>query len=120
MPSVLVVDDSSTMRHYIGGVFRSAGFEVLVAEHGLAGLEVLRGPTRVDAIVADVHMPRMNGLEMLAVYAAGGRLDRPTFVLTAETDGASVDAARALGVAGWFVKPFQPDLLVSAVRAALR
>jgi two-component system chemotaxis response regulator CheY len=120
MPSVLVVDDSSTMRQYIGGVFRKAGFEVLVAEHGLAGLEVLRSQARVDAIVADVHMPRMSGLEMLAAHAAGGRLDRPAFVLTAESGSTSVDTARAMGVAGWFVKPFQPDTLVEAVRAALR
>lgn len=119
MPTILVVDDSSTMRHYIGNLLRKAGFDVLVAEDGQAGLEALHAHPEVAGIVVDVHMPRLGGIDMIDSFVAGGTLGIPTFVLTAESGSPHVDRARALGVAGWFVKPFRGEELVDAMRAAI-
>jgi DNA-binding response OmpR family regulator len=120
MPCILIVDDSATMRTHLSRIFAHAGFTTEGAPDGFAALDLLRDRSDIDAVVLDVHMPRMGGLEMVeALRKAQLRPDLPILILSAEAGESLVARARALGVRHWFVKPFQPEALVAAVRALL-
>ncbi len=120
MPCILIVDDSATMRTHLSRIFSAAGFTTELAADGFAALDLVRDRADIDALVLDVHMPRMGGLEMVeALRKANLRPDLPIVVLSAEAGETLVSRARALGVRRWFVKPFHPDALVQAVRTLL-
>lgn len=120
MPCILIVDDSATMRTHLSRIFANAGFATEVAADGFVALDLVRDRDDIDAIVLDVHMPRMGGLEMVeALRKTHLRPHLPIVILSAEAGDTLVARGRALGVRHWFVKPFQPDALVQAVRNIL-
>ena len=113
---VLTVDDSRTMREMLRLALADAGFEVLQAEDGQAGLEVLVDATP-DVIVTDINMPKLDGFG----FIEGVRRDprhraTPILVLTTEGDAEKKSRGRQAGATGWIVKPFDPQSLVAAVR----
>ncbi|WP_152047328.1 response regulator [Aureimonas psammosilenae] len=113
--TILTVDDSRTMRQMLMQALSSAGFNVIQAEDGVHGLEVLEG-CDPDVIVTDVNMPRMDGLEFIEhVRADGERRAIPILVLTTESDAEKKARARRAGATGWIVKPFDPVKLVDAI-----
>ena len=113
--TILTIDDSRTMRELLRAALDKAGFTVIQAEDGVHGLEVLGG-SEPDAIITDINMPRMNGLEFIeAVRGDEARRAIPIIVLTTESDAAKKDRARRAGATGWIVKPFDPAKLVSAI-----
>ncbi len=114
--TVLTVDDSRTMRDMLRLALAQAGFEVLQAEDGVAGLEML-DLERPDVIVTDINMPRLDGFG----FIEGVRSDErnraiPILVLTTESDGDKKMRARRAGATGWIIKPFDPVKLVDAIR----
>jgi len=114
--TILAVDDSRTIREMLGHTLRQAGYEVLVAEDGVHGLEVLR-TERPDVIVTDINMPRLDGFGFIeAVRAEGNSRTTPILVLTTESEPEKKARARAAGATGWIVKPFDPIKLVEAIR----
>ncbi|WAJ29841.1 response regulator [Antarcticirhabdus aurantiaca] len=114
--TILTVDDSRTMRELLRSALVEAGFNILQAEDGVHGLEVLRENALPDVIITDINMPRMNGLEFIeAVRADRGLRAIPIIVLTTESDPAKKDRARNAGATGWIVKPFDPQRLVGAI-----
>lgn len=115
--NILLVDDSKTVRMLVARTLVGAGYRVLEAQDGLEALAQLRGG-EVNLVVSDVNMPNMSGLELLEATRTTGRSE-PFLVLTTEGDAKMIDRARALGAAGWLVKPFKPDQLLHAVRRAL-
>ena len=113
---VLTVDDSRTMRDMLRLALEDAGFEVVQAEDGVHGLEVLAGITP-NVIITDINMPRMDGFGFIeGVRKDALRRGIPILVLTTESDAAKKDRARQAGATGWIVKPFNPTKLVDAVR----
>lgn len=114
--TVLTVDDSRTMRDMLRLALVDAGFEVVQAEDGVHGLEVLEG-SAPDVIITDINMPRLDGFG----FIEGVRKDVrhrgvPILVLTTESDPQKKDRARQAGATGWIVKPFNPSKLVDAIR----
>ena len=111
----LAVDDALTMRKLVAFTLRSAGFEVLEAQDGVAALEVLRA-NAVDLIITDVNMPRMDGITFTreARQTPHGRTV-PILVLTTESDAEKKNLARAAGATAWIVKPFQQPQLLALV-----
>jgi two-component system, chemotaxis family, chemotaxis protein CheY len=113
--TILTVDDSRTMRQMLNQALLAAGFNVVQAEDGVHGLEVLQG-VEPDVIVTDVNMPRMDGLEFIEhVRADAARRAIPILVLTTESDAEKKARARKAGATGWIVKPFDPVKLVDAI-----
>ena len=92
-----------------------AGYEIIEAVDGLDGLAKLRVHADLSAVLCDLHMPNMNGLEMIANAQSEGVV-APIVVLTAEADPALMRRARASGAKGWIVKPFQTDRLLAAIQ----
>lgn len=114
--SVLTVDDSKTMREMVSFTLKGAGYQILEAEDGVQGLSVAQG-NQVDAIVTDLNMPNMNGIEMIRSLRADPRYaSTPILMLTTEGDAAKKIEGKEAGATGWVVKPFQPEKLVEIVK----
>jgi two-component system, chemotaxis family, chemotaxis protein CheY len=117
MKKVLIVDDSATVREQVREVLTVASFEVLEAADGMEGAETIARCDDLAAVICDVNMPRMNGLDMLeAVRKNPKAAALPIVMLTTEGQHELVRRAKAAGAKGWIVKPFKPELLVAAVR----
>jgi len=116
---VLVIDDDATVRTVTQRMLERAGFEVLVAGDGLEGLEVYRDSRRVDLVLLDMTMPRMDGEE---TFRELRRLDPNVRVIL--TSGYNeLDATERFaggGLAGFIQKPYRPSDLIGKVEAALR
>lgn len=114
---ILIVDDSATVRQQVRVALSSAGFEIVEAGDGVEGLQVIAERDDLAAVVCDVNMPRMGGLEMLELMKARGKLPAlPVLMLTTEGQPALVQKAKALGAKGWMVKPFKLEFLVATIR----
>ncbi|WP_407851367.1 response regulator [Bordetella petrii] len=110
--TILVVDDSATMRMIVQAALGAAGWRVLTAADGRQALELARGE-RIDLLVSDWNMPVMDGLALIQeLRGEPGYQELPVLVLTTEQAAQSKDAARGLGVCGWLNKPVEPDVLV--------
>jgi two-component system, chemotaxis family, chemotaxis protein CheY len=112
--SVLIVDDSPVMRTFIRRVMKLAGFEdaeYLEASDGQDALECLR-TKRVDVILTDINMPRMNGEELLRELGKNGTLKIvPALVISTDATHDRVQRMLALGAQGYITKPFSPEAL---------
>lgn len=110
--TILVADDSTTMRMIVQATLTGAGWKVLTACNGQEALEVAMA-NPVDLVVSDWNMPVKGGLELIQGLREADRyMDVPVLVLTTEDDVDSKMAARDLGVCGWLSKPVDPDVLV--------
>jgi two-component system chemotaxis response regulator CheY len=110
---ILVVDDSQTVRQQVEAVLSGAGFVVLSAQDGLAGAEVIENNPDLSLVICDVNMPRMNGLEMVAlVKSKPQNAALPIVMLTTESQPAMIQQAKAAGAKGWIVKPFDAKALI--------
>ena len=110
--TILVADDSATMRMIVQATLIGAGWKVLTACNGQEALEVAMA-NPVDLVVSDWNMPVKGGLELIQGLREEDRyMDVPVLVLTTEDDVDSKMAARDLGVCGWLSKPVDPDVLV--------
>jgi two-component system chemotaxis response regulator CheY len=114
---ILIIDDSATVRQQVRQVLIDASFEVVEAADGIEGLDAIVGRKDLAAVLCDVNMPRMGGLEMLEMLNAKGRpAGLPIVMLTTEGQPALVQKAKAAGAKGWIVKPFKAELLLATVR----
>lgn len=114
--TVLVVDDSATVRQQVGSALKLAGFSVVEAADGVEGkARVSAGG--VNCVVCDVNMPNKNGIELVEELKKDpAHKALPIIMLTTEGAPQLVQRAKAAGASGWIVKPFKADLLVAAVR----
>lgn len=114
---VLVVDDSATIRLQVSGALAQAGYEVLEACDGVAGVEAIEADSEIAAVICDVNMPRMNGLEMVEkVKSLPKNAALPMIMLTTEGQASLMRRAKDAGALGWIVKPFSPPQLVAVIK----
>jgi len=115
--TILIVDDSLTVRQQVSMTLTMAGYQVIEACDGQDGVDRVRGTPNIAMVLCDLNMPRMNGLEFLETIK-GDAAGPPVPVVMLTTDGSAELIARAkrAGAKGWIVKPFRPDLMLTAVR----
>jgi two-component system, chemotaxis family, chemotaxis protein CheY len=114
---ILVVDDSATIRHQVRATLAAAGFDVVEAVDGVAGAEAVEGDAEIAAVICDVNMPRMNGIDMVVrVKSSPQNAKLAMIMLTTEGQGALLRRAKEAGAVGWIVKPFNPAQLVAVVK----
>src|SRR3954467_13196141 len=94
--TILVIDDSDTLRQQVRQTLLGAGYEVVEASDGLDGLEKIRASTNLSLVLCDINMPRMNGLEMLLELQRDGA-KIPIIMLTTEGQPALIQRAREAG-----------------------
>ena len=116
-PVVHVVDDDEGQRESLAFLLRSAGIEVRSFESAKAFLDVLPGAAP-GCVITDVRMPDMSGIELLRRLKEL-KIGVPVIVITGHGDIALAVEAMKIGATDFFEKPFNDDLLVASVRAAL-
>jgi len=115
--TVLVVDDSSTVRQQVSLALKQAGFATLEAADGREAIVTLDANRNIDMVVCDVNMPNVNGLEMVERVKAKPEFGKlPILMLTTEGQPSLIRRAREAGAVGWIVKPFDANQLVQAAR----
>lgn len=113
--TILIVDDSSSLRQVVALALGRAGYDVLEGCDGEDALTKLDG-RKIHLIVSDVNMPRMDGLTFLKhVKAHPSYKFTPVIMLTTEAGDAKKQAGREAGAKAWVVKPFNPPVLLDAV-----
>jgi two-component system chemotaxis response regulator CheY len=120
MRTILVVDDSPTMRRMIMAALRELGdVGFAQAASGLEAIERL-ALDPVDLVVLDLNMPDVHGLEVLRFVRGHARFERlPVVVLTTRGDDESREAALREGATRYLTKPFAPAAFVPEIRAVL-
>lgn len=113
--TILVVDDSASLRMVVTMALTGAGYEVIEAEDGEAALHYLDG-RKVHLIISDVHMPNLDGLGLVrAVKQLPRYRFMPIIMLTTEDQANMIEEGMAMGVKAWMLKPFQPSQMLAAV-----
>lgn len=119
MPKILAVDDSASLREMVRFTLTEEGYYVLEAEDGVQALELAK-ENLFDAVIADVHMPRMDGLTLVKeLRALTGYRFVPILMLTTDSNTDMKQQAAASGATGWLVKPFSPDRLLQTIKRVL-
>src|SRR3954463_11755958 len=111
--TILVVEDDSDMRALINLHLLNAGYVVRVAANGLEAAAACLSVTP-DLIISDVHMPRMNGFEMIAILKSEPAMqDIPVIFLTADAKGRK--RGNKLGAVDYLTKPLKVETLLAAM-----
>lgn len=118
---ILLADDSAFNRRTVAAFLREAGAEVEQAEHGVAVLQALGAGGRFDAVLMDLHMPGLDGLEAARAIRASTEswAQVPVVALTAHSDLPAMDAARAAGMNGFLVKPVESRQLFETLAVVM-
>lgn len=113
--TILVVDDSMSIRQLVAMSLTKKGYTVIEAVDGRDGLSKLDGK-KINMIISDVNMPNMDGISMLIeVKKMPAYKFTPVLMLTTEAGADMKAKGQAAGAKAWLVKPFQPNILLSAV-----
>jgi chemosensory pili system protein ChpA (sensor histidine kinase/response regulator) len=114
---VLLVDDSVSVRRFVGGMLERAGFHVVAARDGAEALQQLAEQS-VDVIVTDLEMPRLNGYELIRdLNREPTTCDLPVVVLTTRAGAKHLNLARQLGVEHYVAKPVDEASFVQLIES---
>lgn len=118
--TILVVDDSETVRQVLQLTLSNAGFDVVEAVDGVDAMEKLTAAPDVDMVITDLNMPNIDGLELIKkIRSVGNYRFTPIVMLTTESSEEKKQAGRDAGASGWIVKPFKPEQLLKVVKMVL-
>jgi len=115
--TILAVDDEPNMRRLLEIGLKQAGYKTLTAANGQAALETLNAE-QVDLVVSDLHMPGMNGLELLKQVKSDNEA-LPFIMVTAQGEIATAVEAMKLGAVDYILRPFDLEVLEVAIAKAL-
>ncbi|MBI5255564.1 MAG: response regulator [Burkholderiales bacterium] len=114
--TILIVDDSASLRQVVGIALKGAGYEVMEGSDGQHALAQLTG-RKVHMIISDVNMPNMDGISFLkALKQLPAYRFTPVMMLTTESQADKKALGQAAGAKAWMVKPFKPEALLNAVQ----
>lgn len=113
--TIMVVDDSPSLRQVVNIALRGAGYDVIEACDGKDAIDKLDGK-KINLIISDVNMPVMGGIDMVIQIKQMAQYKfTPIIMLTTESEESKKQAGKAAGVKAWVVKPFKPEQMLDAV-----
>jgi len=113
--TIMIIDDSASLRQVVSITLSGAGYEVLEACDGMDALAKLTGQ-KIHLMISDVNMPNMDGITFLkAVRQLAAYKFTPIIMLTTEAGEEMKKSGQAAGAKAWVVKPFKPEILLNAV-----
>lgn len=113
--TIMVVDDSASLRQVVAIALRGAGYDVIEGCDGKDALSKLTGQ-KVHLVISDVNMPNMDGLTFVKEMKTRPEYKfTPVIMLTTEAGEDKKSQGQAAGVKAWVVKPFKPDQMLNAV-----
>jgi len=119
MKTILVVDDSRSLRQMVTFCLRAAGYEVSEATDGVEALEIMQDQ-QFDLVLTDQNMPRMDGLTFIQSLRKQSAYQKiPILILTTESSNEMKAKGRAVNATGWLVKPFDPERLIAVVKKVI-
>ncbi|MFP9136398.1 response regulator [Devosia sp. XGJD_8] len=114
--TILTIDDSASIRQMVMMTLSAAGLDVIEAINGADGYDKATGQT-VHAVITDLNMPVMNGIEFIRKYRQHpSSKGVPIILLTTESDEDLKREAKEAGATGWIVKPFKQEQLLSVIK----
>ena len=114
--TVLIVDDSASMRQLVSFALKDAGYDVIDAVNGRDALGKLNG-TKIEMVLTDLNMPEMDGIEFIKQFrGSSGFRFTPLVMLTTESQESKKQEGKQAGASGWIVKPFTPEQLIDVVK----
>jgi len=118
--TILVVDDSATMRSMLVSTLESLGpVNILQAPNGFEALRILPRQ-EINLMLTDINMPDINGLELLNFVRSNPLYkDLPVVIISTEGSRKDIDKGLSLGASEYLVKPFLPEQLLEIVRRYL-
>ncbi|MBE9040058.1 response regulator [Oscillatoriales cyanobacterium LEGE 11467] len=120
-PTVLIIDDSITVRELLSMTFKKAGYRVEQARDGQEAWDKLRSGIPCELVFCDMEMPRMNGMELLSRMNKDSHLSQlPIAMLTSRTAEKHKQMAIELGARGYFTKPYLEEVLLDAAQRMLK
>jgi two-component system chemotaxis response regulator CheY len=118
--TALVVDDSPTMRQMVAFTLTNAGFDVVEAEDGTDAVNKVAAGPKVDIVVTDLNMPKMDGITLIKELRKLPAFKfTPILMLTTESADDKKVQGKAAGATGWIVKPFNPELMLKVIAKVL-
>ncbi|MBS1191843.1 MAG: response regulator receiver protein [Rhodocyclaceae bacterium] len=113
--TIMIVDDSASLRQVVSMTLKGAGYEVIEACDGRDALAKLKGQ-RVHLVISDVNMPNLDGIGFVQELKKDPSYKfTPVIMLTTEAQEARKQEGQAAGARAWVVKPFQPQQMLGAV-----
>ena len=113
--TILIVDDSASIRQVVSITLKGAGYDVIEGCDGKDALSKLDG-RKIHLIVSDVNMPNIDGFSFVkAAKLLPAYKFTPVIMLTTEASDAMKQQGQASGAKAWMVKPFQPAQMLTAV-----
>ncbi|HEC28997.1 MAG TPA: response regulator [Gammaproteobacteria bacterium] len=113
--TILIVDDSASIRQVVGLALKRVGYDVIEAGDGVDALSKLNG-VKIHLIISDVNMPNMDGITFVKeVKKLPNYKFTPVCMLTTESEHSKMQEGKVAGAKAWVVKPFQPPQLLDAV-----
>ncbi len=119
---LLVVEDDARLRKYIHLILTQADYDVVEAQDGEQAIEAIGSddnPLRVDAIICDLVMPKVSGMEAITYFRSQFK-GVPIIVVTGHASVENISELYEQGVVDYLVKPIGPERLLPAVESALK
>ncbi|OGQ51851.1 MAG: two-component system response regulator [Deltaproteobacteria bacterium RIFCSPLOWO2_02_FULL_53_8] len=115
MKTIMVVDDSASVRQVVNIILKNSGYDVIEASDGVDAMHKLCG-RKVSLVICDVNMPNMDGITFVrTMKTSQTHKFTPVIMLTTESSASRKDEGRQAGAKAWFVKPFKPETMLEAV-----
>ncbi|MBD2340038.1 response regulator [Calothrix sp. FACHB-156] len=119
-PTILVVDDSHSVRHIVSLTLQKAGYKVLQAEDGQEAITQLQQNPHVQMVVCDIEMPNLNGFEFLSYRLKDSQLAKiPVIMLSSCSTNQHRHLAMQLGATTYFTKPYVEEDFLTALRMSV-
>lgn len=113
--TIMVVDDSASIRQVVSIALKGAGYQVIEAVDGKDALAKLDGQ-KINLVISDVNMPNMDGITFVKEMKQKPNYKfTPVIMLTTEGAEDKKNAGQAAGAKAWVVKPFKADQMLQAV-----
>ena len=115
MASILIVDDSASIRQLAAFTLKSKGHVIEEAVDGADAAKKAQGK-QFDIVITDLNMPNLNGIELTKQLRNNSKYRHtPILMLTTEGEGDKKTEGKNAGVTGWIIKPFNPETLLKIV-----
>jgi len=118
--TILIVDDSESIREVVSFTLENEGYNVLVGVDGQDALKFFDGQ-EIELLITDLHMPNMDGIDLIKEVRKMDAYQRmPILFLTTESQAQKKQDAKDAGATGWIIKPFVPAKLIAAINKVIR
>ncbi|MBI2413772.1 MAG: response regulator [Deltaproteobacteria bacterium] len=113
--TIMVIDDSASIRQVVNLTLKKAGYDVIEACDGQDAISKLQGQ-KINLMICDVNMPNMDGISFLKnVKTNTSYRFTPVIMLTTESQENKKQEGKMAGAKAWVVKPFKPEQMLEAI-----